>query len=108
MSREQFETFAADYESNFTRNEDDAGDEYANCTLQVMWETWQACELSLKQQNAELLETMSHIIAADKTHYEYTDRHSKNAAGDKPKAGRRWATPRELAQAAITKAGEVK
>ena len=61
MSREQFETFAADYESNFTRNEDDAGDEYANCTLQVMWETWQACELSLKQQRAELLEVLDKL-----------------------------------------------
>ena len=62
MSREQFETFAADYESNFTRNEDDAGDEYANCTLQVMWETWQACESSLKQQNAELLAVLELFV----------------------------------------------
>ena len=55
--------------------------------------------------NAELVETMRHIIAADKTCYEYRGKHAENAAGDKPKAGSRWATPRELAQAAIAKAG---
>lgn len=60
---------------------------------------------SLAAQVAELLEAMRQIIVADKTHYEYTGRHSENAAGDKPKAGRRWATPRELAQEAIAKVG---
>jgi hypothetical protein len=69
---------------------------------------------SLRKENAELYgknkelrEALENVKKNDKTRpYEYSGKDSKNKNGEAPEAGKRWATPYEIADKALSQGRE--